>query len=163
MSDNPFLPPSSHLSSGDTLGHTPGVSEKVLDGLRRTQGWVRFSGILMVIMFGLQVLNVVLSIAGLTAATKGQPTSYLVGFGMVGLIFAALFMLWPAMRLLGYAKAIARLLETKSAGELEEALNAQRGFWKHMGIIMLLYIVLIGVILIGAMLMAVRASSEFGS
>ena len=163
MSDNPFLPPSSNLSSPETFGTAPGVSEKVLDGLRRTKGWVRFSGILMVIMFVLQALNVLLVAAGMTAAVPGQSKAFGIGAGIGGLIFGVFLMLWPAMRLLAYSKAIGRLLETQSAGELEEAMNAQRGFWKHMGIIMLLYIVLIVVVLIFAVLVAVRSAGQMGS
>lgn len=162
MSDNPFLPPSSNLGSRDTLGTAPGVSDKVLDGLRRTKGWVQFSGILMVIMFALQVLNVVLVVAGMTAPVPGQTRAFAIGAGVGGLIFGVFFMLWPAMRLLGYSKAIGKLLETRSAGDLEEALNTQRGFWKHMGIIMLLYIVLIVVVMFGVILFAARSAGQMG-
>jgi hypothetical protein len=144
------------------LGVTPGVSEKVLDGLRRTKGWVRFSGILMVIMFALQALNLILVAGGLTASGAGSGAAYAIGAGFGGLIFGILFFLWPAMRLLAYSKAIGRLLETKSAAELEEAMNAQRGFWKHMGIIMLIYIVLTVVAMVVFIAFASRFAASMG-
>lgn len=143
MSDNPFLPPSSNLSSRETLGVVSGVNEKTLDGLRRTKGWAKFSGVMMIAMFGLQVLNLLLTVGGVTAAVPGQGKAFVIGGGVAGLIFGAIMYLWPAMRLLAYSKAITRLLETQSAGDLEEALNAQRGFWKHVGILVLIFIAIV--------------------
>lgn len=64
----------------------------------------------------------------------------MVGSAFGGLLVSFLLYLWPAMRLLRYAKAIGFLLEQKTPVELEEALNIQRGFWKHIGIIVMLFL-----------------------
>ena len=150
MNDNPFLPPSSNLNARDSFSAAPDVSTSVMEGLARTKGWVRFCGIMMCIMFALVTLQFLLAVVGVNSmAGPNQSRAYALGTTFGGFVFGLLFYLWPAIRLLRYSKAIGLLLERRTAVELEEALNIQRGFWKHIGIITLIFLILFVVGMIG--------------
>lgn len=97
----------------------------------------------MCMLFAFQALQLVLAVVGVDVTFgPGQTRSTVVGLAFLGFVISFFFYLWPAIRLLRYAKAIGFLLEQKTAVELEEALNIQRGFWKYIGIITLILLIL---------------------
>lgn len=160
MEENPFAPPSANLVSRDSFGPDHGVAPGVISGLARTKGWVRLAGTLLLLLFILQTISVVLMALGMGAMGSSP---LLIGapwvVAGVGEVFAFLLVLWPGLRLLRYSRAIALLVEKRTAAELEEALDAQRGFWKHVGIVTVIYI---GVCLIWGVGMGFLVASKAG-
>jgi len=58
--------------------------------------------------------------------------------------------LYPAIKLLGFASAIARLTASHAMNDLEDALKQQKSFWKFSGIAAIAIIVLYVVVIVGA-------------
>ena len=119
--------------------------------LRQTRPWVIFLGILSFIASALMLLvGIGVAVVGLAAAgaTKNPATAF-IGFFYIPL---GLVYLYPGLKLVKYGSAIGRLMETRAASDLEDALTQQKSMWKFSGIaaivIIFLYIVLF-VIMIG--------------
>ena len=131
--DNPYRSPSESGDApilGDEVGQV--VTPTVLAMLSQTQPWVRFLSVLGFIASGLMVLG------GLVAfvATMGR------GMGFIFLIYIPMGLLYffPAMFLFRYAGRIADLRLTRGVEQLEDALAAQKSFWKFVGIAALIVI-----------------------
>jgi len=63
------------------------------------------------------------------------------GLGLIYLAFGALYFA-PAIFLNRFASGIFNLLRTGRMSDLEQALGAQKSFWKFMGIMMIIIIVI---------------------
>jgi hypothetical protein len=72
---------------------------------------------------------------------------------LVGLLYAAMGVLYlfPSIKLWKYGSSIVRLMGSGSNADLIEALEQQRSFWKFVGIMILIMIVLYVVAIIGAL------------
>lgn len=62
--------------------------------------------------------------------------------GILYLVLAIILYLYPSLKLSAYAAAIRRLRQTGSATDLQAALDAQRGFWKYAGILVMIIVIL---------------------
>lgn len=129
--DNPYRSPS---EAGDSpfLGNKVGqvVTPAVLDMLSQTQPWVRFLSVLGFIASGLMAL------VGLCGATMSRS----MGFIFLIYIPMALLYFFPSLFLFRYASRIADLRLTRGVEQLENALAAQKSFWKFVGIAALIVI-----------------------
>lgn len=128
----------------------PGVTKI----LRDTQPWARFLGILGLIGVACMIAGgLAVGAAGLSAR---QPEMALIPFvyPITGILY-----FFPSMYLVRYARRIRYFVAQGHAHQLEAALEAQRSFWKSMGILTLvglgLCLVVIGVG-IGAEMAATR-------
>lgn len=116
------------------------ATPRTVDLLRQTKPWVRLFSILMFIAAGLMVLvgSVALaaSIFGAVAA-HGRASGL---FGILGLIGTIVYVgigvlyAFPALFLGRYASRIDKLIRSGNSADLESALEAQRSFWKFVGI-----------------------------
>jgi hypothetical protein len=124
--------------AGDQPHHTPAM---VAD-FRRTRPWVLFLAVLCVVVAAFALLAAVLFVgtAGYGAASQsaGMPKD---AGGLLVLILGALFYGFAAaitaffaVLLFRYAGAIGRVVARERAGEIEQALDAQRVFFKVFGI-----------------------------
>lgn len=114
----------------------PQVTAKMVADLASTRPWVLFLSILGFILCGLLVLiGLIMVGVGVTVPKSGP-------FGFVGCIYIpmALLYLFPSYFLLKYSGGIRAFLATRSAPQMEQALQSQKSFWKFVGILMLVVI-----------------------
>lgn len=165
--DNPYsssgIDPLSR-SEGTTM--TPGV----LQALAGTKPWVQFCAILGFIFTGFMVLGGIFMMigGGFMAAAGDNSAMPFAGFpAVLGVIYLvmAFFYFFPSLKLWKYGRHIAALLGSNSMTDLEAALDAQRSFWKFVGILVCVAIALyiVAIILVvalaagGAMMMPTPA------
>lgn len=130
------------------------VSEEVVGLLRSTKPWVRFLAVLGFI--GLALL--VLGCFAILVIPLGGPMGSMPLGPRIGAAFAYLLMglvQFPAVLFLNrYAGRIARLAASGDAGDLEDALRAQKSFWKYVGILTLVMMILYILIIVGVLIFA---------
>lgn len=137
--ENPFqVSPSSY---GDRSGRDldpviAQVTPRTIELLNQTRPWVRLIGILLWIGVVLMVLAVLgLTVTGLSG---GGPQLLILAaaYGLVAILYAVI-----ASKLMRYGRQIELLSQTEAVYELESALDAQRSFWKLIGIITLVALI----------------------
>ena len=127
------------------------VSAAVIEQLARTRGWTLFFSILLWIAAALLVLGgiaiVGLGIAG--GAAGGSMSGMFMG-PVIGVLYLlmALAYIYPALKLAKFSSHVSRLQQSPSEVGLVAALNEQRAFWKYVGIITIVFIVLYIVIIV---------------
>lgn len=154
LGDNPYRSPFS-VSGASVVGDESGqvVAPKVASMLRQTQPWVRF---LSVLGFVCSALMLVVSL-GIAIMTFARPrTDPIESLALVVYILVGVLYFFPSLFLFRYASRINALWTTRSVRQLEDALEAQKSFWKFVGILMLVVVVLYGlgialVILLGSL------------
>jgi hypothetical protein len=152
MSQSPFSDAGPNpYQSPSPLGPAPDVNPAgraevapgVIALLLATRPWVRFLSIIGFIVAALIVLAA-LAIGAMGAGGGGAP---MIGAGVVYIAMAALYGV-GAMILGRYASRITDLEYARSNVALEEALAAQKSFWKFTGILMVAVISIYAVILV---------------
>lgn len=117
------------------------VSPQAVEWLRRTKPWVRFLAVLGLLATVLTVAAiVVMSLAAdaMPGAARGIARTIPLVMGVVMLAIQ----LPPILLLNRYASRIGNLLRTNDPQDLDEALRAQKSFWKYLGILTLVVLVL---------------------
>jgi hypothetical protein len=119
--------------------------------LRQTKPWTRFVGVVLLIVAGLMVVGGLLATVSITfAGRRGVGPS-----GFLMLFYVALGCVYGGAGLFlnRYASRIADLLQTRRSSDLEAALEAQKSFWRFVGILALiaigLWVVFMLIMLIG--------------
>lgn len=148
VNEHPYQPP---VAVGPSPGPLAGVSDAaptpaMLDELRRMRPWMVFLGVLGLIGAGLLLLGglgVLVSALALDAfpGFDQLPRGVLYGVGGFYVLGAVLYVL-PARRLLQSSAAILLVLAAPSPRGLEQALAAQRSFWRTLGVLVICGIVL---------------------
>ena len=127
------------------------LTTNVLDSLRQTRPWVLFIGVLGLIGAVLMVLlalgMMAFAMFGGAAGAAAMPPGMGVTVGIFYLVLAVLY-IPPSIFLIRYAGHIKSLLASPSTGSLEQALSAQKSFWRFMGICMLIVVALYGILLV---------------
>ncbi|MFM2318147.1 MAG: hypothetical protein RLZZ215_768 [Pseudomonadota bacterium] len=151
-----YAPPRSvvrDVSSGSGV-----LSERVLVSLRKTRPWVLFIAVLGFIsaafmlilslpmflgggMMGMSGLEGVDASAGLAG------TGLMVGMGVMYILLAVIYFI-ASLYLLRYASAIKRATTGLSLSDMEAALEAQASFWKLVGILSVVSIVVMIVFMV---------------
>ena len=128
------------------------VTVRSVELLGRTRPWVLFFAILSFIGTGLWGVG---AIVLLVMAVWSPRAAYGAGVAFAYVILAALTAI-PAIALMKYASRIGVLTRMRRAVDLEEALDAQRSYWKSIGIIVIvilgLYIGVGGIAVIATVL-----------
>jgi hypothetical protein len=123
---------------------TAEVTTRTIEMLSQTRPWVQLIGVL------LWIGTVLLGIAGVVTIVLGvmaqNGNSVLIGTG-VGYLIGTLIYRALAKALTTYASRINALKASESVSDLEDALEAQKAFWRLTGIItvavLLLYVVIL--------------------
>lgn len=115
------------------------VSEGMLEALRATRPWVKFLSILGFILCALMALAGLAFVGG-AGAKAGPMAAFGPAIGVFYLLFVLLYF-FPCLYLLRYANAIARI-PADGQRALEEALVKQKSFWKFVGILTAVVLVL---------------------
>ncbi|MEY2745520.1 MAG: hypothetical protein RL112_562 [Planctomycetota bacterium] len=117
------------------------VTPRIQDALRRTKPWVRLIG-------GLGfITSALIWLSGAVMLIKA---------GTVGILNMAIgcFVCYVAVKLFRYGTRIEEFLASNALEDLEQALEAQRAFWKAMGVVAVAAIVLFALQLILAVILA---------
>lgn len=166
MENNPYSAPlglGHEVSAGSGAMVPPGAVEM----LAKTKPWVRFLSVITFISAGFMLLlGVVMTVAGSSmfaaASRSGMPPGLA---GSMGVILAAVYVvlaivyIYPGVKLWKYASAIARLIQSGSQQDLVEALKQQKSFWKFVGILFLIMLVIYLLVIIGSVVFAVFAAA----
>ena len=130
--------------------------------LDQTRPWVRFMSVVTFVSAGLtMVLGLVVLVFSMfsgAAAGNGEELGALgsaVGGGLLALLYLVLACVYiaPGLYLARYASAITRLKSTPTAGGLEDALKHQKSFWRFVGILTVVGLV-VAVIMLGLAVVA---------
>lgn len=141
------------------------VSPGILQALAATKPWVRFCSIIGFILTGLIVLGALgmLVAGGSILAAGGSEMMSFAGMPAIAsilyLAFAFLYF-FPSLKLWKYGTHIASLMSSNSAADLELALDAQRSFWKFVGILLAVFIGLYALILILVVVLALFGAAS---
>jgi len=123
------------------------VTARMLASLHATRPWVRFLAVMGFIGVGFMVLIGAATTLGCyffpgMANSGMQPfgNAPLVMSGILNIVMAFLYLM-PALYLFRYASSIARIQDGGNTMALESALLNQKSFWKFVGIITLVFLV----------------------
>jgi len=154
---NPYAPPQADLREvrpGATL--QAAVPFEVVEALRQTKPWARLLAVLGFIGIGFMVLASLAMLAFESSMKIGLPRGFGVGM-MVVYLFMAGIQLPAALFLNRYASRIGDLLDSQAPSDLQEALVAQKSFWRYIGIltliVMCIYVLIIAFAVVGAGMM----------
>jgi hypothetical protein len=146
---NPFAAPQSTSWAGPPGPATPGsiTSPGIVEALRATRPWVMFLGVLGFIFGALVLIGaVVIFFRGMAARQPagGLPMTIMaVIYVLIGVIQVA-----AAYYLFGYGQRIGDFLAGGHVQSLTEALNAQKSFWRLIGIVALVYLLVLALIFV---------------
>lgn len=137
--------------TGNSVTCTP----RAILALRQTRPWVRFIAVLLMIGGGFIALAGIIMAIGLLSQSSRGPTRNFEIIAFLGYVVAGILYAVPALLLNRYASRITDLLSFGREDNLEAALEAQKSFWKFVGILMLVVIglyllaIVVGVLIIG--------------
>jgi len=141
--------PGDPVTGAATAGNAISVATtpKTVAMLRQTKPWVRFMSILMfigaafMIIFGL--------VAGVVGIAGGafEGAVFLILYPLMGLLY-----IFPALFLFRYASRIRDFMAHGLSENLDAALEAQKSFWKFIGILTLIILGIYAVIFVVAII-----------
>ncbi len=117
------------------------VSEGMTDALRATKPWTMFVAILGFVSLGFMVLGGLIMVAANQFIPQQEHPYMMTAMGLAYILMALIY-LFPALYLFKYSSAIGRFLDLKQASEMEAALGFQKSFWKFVGILCLIMLIL---------------------
>ena len=125
------------------------VTDQMIISMHPTKTWTKFISIMGFIGSGFMVLcGIFVTLAG-TLLPESQGNKIPTFVGLVYIIFS-IFYIIPSVYLFKYSSALDRFLCNKTASELEAALAYQKSFWKFVGILCVIGIILFFVGIIAA-------------
>jgi hypothetical protein len=143
---NPYEPPTTahqNFPAGDTSQGTGEVPPEIVDLMRQTKPWVTFLGVLGLIGAGLMVL------LGLFSMMMGGSRSGAMGaMGLAYVVIAVIYVM-PSLHLLRYGSSIGPFLADPTIERLGGALGHQRSFWRFVGIMAIVMMVLYFLLFVG--------------
>ena len=143
---NPFQSPLSESTS-----YSGGIdpSARTVELLRQTRPWVLFMAILGTIVTCIMIALMLFQIITLVAMGNAGPAEIGAAAGMIGMSsLITLIYILPIIFLYRYASRIKALVAGGGTMELDSALEAQKSFWKTIGIVAAVFVVLYSVIIV---------------
>lgn len=149
---NPYSAPGAGRGSPDDSVLIEEFTRGTIDALRQTRPWVIFLGVLGFIGVGLMALIGLFGLLSLAAGgIRNSQALILVVYLPVALLY-----FFPSLFLTRYGARIGGFVRDPSHRGLEAALTTQKSFWKFVGIltlvILLLYVALIPIGVIAGLL-----------
>ena len=144
-----YTPPQSNM--GESNPGFGAITEEMVNALRGTKGWVLLIGILTLIGAAFMVIGAMGIIFGgamMGDEAKGMSQCMFTGMGVLYLLPAFLYIA-PGTYLVKYSSAIGRLVSNGRPDDMEAALHQQRKFWKFVGVLALVGMVLIVLMVLG--------------
>ena len=148
-----YAPPRSVVR--DVSGGSGLMSEMIVASLRKTRPWVLFIAILGFIGAAFMLLaSIPVFLGGGMTGFEGADaglgmagTGMMIGMGVIYLLMGVIYFM-ASLYLLRYASAIKRAVTGLNIGDLESALEAQASFWKLVGILSIVSIILMLVFMV---------------
>ncbi len=123
------------------------ITEPMLLSLRQTKPWTMLLSIVGFIYVGFMVI---LGIGTMFMLPRFDPTNSLPSSILLGIVYIimAIIYFFPSLFLYRFSSSLGRLIEGNGAAEMERALLNQKSFWKFIGILAVISIVIsiIGII-----------------
>lgn len=142
MNEDPYRPPQElpvtdawNDSSPQLPGEAPALT---VEHLRRTRPWVKFCSLAGYITSGFILLIAAITIRKMLG---NFPLLTIILLGSFYLVLAVLFVI-PSLRLSRYERSITHLEVSQRIEDLEQALADQCTFWKQMGIMILILMII---------------------
>ncbi|HEX2573468.1 MAG TPA: hypothetical protein VH877_28220 [Polyangia bacterium] len=155
MQTNPYQPPSTDIDAPSAARHdmqdAGNILPALVESMRLTKPWVKFLGILGFIGSGVMLL------LGLFMLIVGANSKLPSWVGIIYLPLAALYIA-PSLFLYRYGAAIEVFLRQVNLENLGEALQHQKSFWRFVGILSAVMLILYGAIFVLAMLGGIGAA-----
>src|SRR5262245_8761737 len=143
----------------DVLTQEPSTPSRIPDILRRTAPWARLMSVLLFVSSGFMLIGALVLTLGMAAGAlasgrgasgRGEQVAPMlvvgIGYAIVGLINIV-----PASLLWRFASRASEYATNASMELLERALDAQRSYWKFMGIFVIVgFVCMILVIVLAA-------------
>jgi hypothetical protein len=129
------------------------TTSMTVEMLRQTKPWVRFLSILGFIGAGLMILcGLIMGVAGVAG---GAPEMFLlfILYPVLGLLY-----IFPSLYLYRYASRIAEFILYGQSEHLDSALEAQKSYWRFMGIMMLVVLCLYALIFLIAIFAGIMSA-----
>jgi len=147
-----YDPPQSNVADVNRSG-SAGITMTMIDAMRGTKPWVLLIGIVLIISSIFMILGTIgmIAVSAIGMASMGPEAGAMIGIGVVYAVMSVVYIMMGIF-LFKYSSAIGRLLQTNSVADMEDALDAQRKFWKIMGIITAVMLVLMVLGIIAAMI-----------
>ena len=149
--DNPYTSPVAPTK--DAMGSAM-ISGKTVEMLRQTRPWVIFMSVLLFIGSGFAILGGacvgltgIFATAGAGAMAGGLPALLSIVYLLMGLFYFV-----PAYYLLRYGTQIGHFMYDRQQHQLDAALEAQKSFWKFVGIATAVVLAIYALVLIGALI-----------
>ncbi|MGD0021890.1 MAG: DUF5362 family protein [Smithellaceae bacterium] len=134
------------------------VTDQMINSMPSIKSWTKFLSIMGFIGTGFMVLLGIFVIFAGNLIPKAANIPAVMG---IFYIVAAIFYLIPSVYLFKYSSAIGRFLGTKSEFEMESALSYQKSFWKFLGILCLIGIIIAIIGIIAAIVIPIVVKSGF--
>ena len=138
------------------------LTPSVLQSLAGTKPWVRLCSVMGFISASFMILaGFAMIMGGAAMGISSRQTAGLAGMPVVmGLVYLVLSLLYliPSIKLWKYGSAIYRLLSTNSIADLENAMEQQRGFWKFVGIMIIIMLAIMAVTFVAGALWSLQPS-----
>ncbi|NOT48609.1 MAG: hypothetical protein HOP17_12770 [Acidobacteria bacterium] len=147
---------SPYQNQTDSLSNIP-VTPLMIEYLRATKPWVRFMSVISFILAGLMVLGGLVMIV-----LPAGPGMERFGLGpMIGIIYILLAGLYvaPAYFLHQFASSIGNLMRGGGDVAMEAALGSQKSFWRFVGIMTLVVMVIYVLIFVFAILFGIMSAA----
>jgi Na+/melibiose symporter-like transporter len=137
---NQYAPPSSNLDHLPNEG--TGITNAMLEALRKTKGWVMLVGIMLFLAaaFTVFVALIMVFAGNMLGANNTMPKGVSVAMGAFYLVFAVVYGML-GLYLVKYSSSISRLMVDGSSESMEIALQSQQKFWRLTGFLMLLFLI----------------------
>lgn len=170
---NPYSPP---LPAADPYAGAPApyrapagaVPEGAIEMLRQTRPWVVFMSVVAFLGSAFLFVAALFMFAVgflMPAGLKGGGGAEVFG-GAVGMVYGAMgfvylpfaaMCIYQGIKLWAYGSAIGRLLTSRAAADLEDAMQHQKTYWKFSGISVIVIFVLYILLFVGIMVVGVAA------
>jgi hypothetical protein len=122
--------------------------------LKQTKPWVRFLAVMVFIVVAFTVIGALImllvGVAGNFFGAGSETFGILPGEGMIiGFVYLVIGILYitPGIFLFRYATAIKVLESACKSQALENALKYQRSFWRYIGILTVIYLIVVAAII----------------
>jgi hypothetical protein len=124
------------------------VTERAAAMLSATRPWIKLIATVWMILIGLGAFGILVFAFVLSAASiaSGEPLA-IIGVVLLAAVqgIPILIQFFPANYLRKYGNSLSRFAAAGMEQDLEDALSAQKSFWKFVGILVIIYLVLFGI------------------
>lgn len=121
------------------------LTPRALELLRQTRPWVQFIGLVLLVVSALVIA--VAAVGGVLMVVQQEPAH---AIPFVLYLVVALLYLFPGIYLRRYAARLRDALNLRDSGHLEAAMEAQKSFWRLVGVLTAIVVGLYALVIVFA-------------